>query len=67
MIYNNAEKDRLRAELRQDVESFLSSGGKITECEPRKDQRLKIKNWISKLTWKLRVEQLEHQKKQESI
>ena len=56
---NEYQRQQLRIALNKDVETFLKSGGKITECEPRKDQRLQIKDWISKLTWKLRVEQLE--------
>ena len=55
---NRAEKERLRKKLSRDVQSFLSSGGSITECEPRQDPKIRItKEWISKFTWKLKADQ----------
>ena len=68
MSDSQIEKERLRKKLSRDIKKFLKSGGKITECEPRQHQKIKItKQWLSEFTWKLKADQDEYKKKQESV
>ena len=65
---NEYQRQKLRKALNKDVETFLKSGGKITECEPRQHQKIRItKQWLSEFTWKLKADQDEYKKKQKSV
>jgi len=60
---NEYQRQKLRKALNKDVEEFLKSGGKITECPPRTDLKLeKKKGWFSRLTWSIRQDKNNNEK-----